>query len=44
MNPGIKNYRDVVKEYGDSWRFSIKQIAAIDPDLGIPSKMEEEKK
>ena len=35
-NPAFKNYREVVKRYGDAYKFSAKQIAKIDPSLPIP--------
>jgi hypothetical protein len=35
-NPAFKNYREVVKKYGDTYKFSAKQIAKVDPSLPIP--------
>jgi hypothetical protein len=35
-NPAFKNYREVVKKYGDTYKFSAKQMAKVDPSLPIP--------
>ena len=36
LNPKLRNYRDVIHQYGESYRFSPADIAAIDPNVGIP--------
>jgi hypothetical protein len=36
LNPKLKNYRDVIHKYGESYKFSPNDIAAIDANIGIP--------
>jgi len=36
IDPSLLNYRKIIKKYGKGYKFSAKQIAKIDPDLGIP--------
>ena len=35
-DPTIRNYRDVIERFGERYRFSLNDLAAIDPGLGIP--------
>ena len=35
-SPSLTSYRDVVKHYGEDYRFSAKQIAGLEPKLRIP--------
>ena len=36
LNPNLENYRDVIHQYGESYKFSPSDIAAIDLNIGIP--------
>jgi len=36
LNPELENYRDVIRQYGESYKFSPNDIAAIDTNIGIP--------
>ena len=36
LHPEIRNYRDVISRMGPDFRFTVDDIAAIDPTLGIP--------
>ena len=36
IDPGVKNYREVIKKFGREYKFSANQIAKLDPELGIP--------
>lgn len=36
LEPGLKNYREVIKKFGREYKFSANQIAKIDADLKIP--------
>jgi hypothetical protein len=36
LNPKLENYRDVIRQYGESYKFSPTDISLIDPMIGIP--------
>lgn len=36
LNPKLENYRDVIRQYGETYKFSPTDIAAIDTGIGIP--------
>jgi hypothetical protein len=36
LNPQLENYRDVIHQYGEMYKFSPTDIAAIDTGIGIP--------
>lgn len=36
QDPTIQSYRDVIARFGSDYRFSVNDIACIDPALGIP--------
>lgn len=36
LNPQLENYRDVIRKYGESYKFSPTDIASIDVNIGIP--------
>lgn len=36
LNPQLKDYRDVIRKYGESYKFSPTDIAGIDAGIGIP--------
>jgi len=36
LNPSLENYRDVIRQYGEAYKFSPTDIAAIDANIGIP--------
>ena len=36
IDPGVRNYREVIKKFGREYKFSANQIAKLDPELGIP--------
>lgn len=41
-DPTIKNYREVIERFGPEYRFSLQDLAKIDPDCGIPLTTDEE--
>jgi hypothetical protein len=36
LNPKLENYRDVIRQHGESYKFSPTDIASIDLNIGIP--------
>jgi len=36
LNPRLENYRDVIRQYGEAYKFSPTDIASIDAQIGIP--------
>jgi len=36
LNPELENYRDVIRQYGETYKFSPTDIAVIDANIGIP--------
>lgn len=41
-DPTIKNYREVVERFGAKYKFSLQDLAKLDPGIGIPLTTDEE--
>jgi len=37
IDPSLHSYREVIQKFGNKYKFSVHQVAAIDPTLGLPT-------
>ena len=43
LDPTIVNYREVVERFGSDYKFSVQDLARLDPEIGIPLTSDERK-